>query len=299
MSKHFAILTATSALALIATPALAQQLPVDDRYAGVGDVVDVATGWEGEAQAGASYTDAGSAVVQEYYSDPVIADIEAYEPDYDYDYEYVEDADYAGEYPVRTHRAHRSIRPHHQQAAAPRFAYTAAQREEWLAQCRALHRQDNLVYYEEDEGADGGLIGSLLGAVAGGVIGNRVADGERLAGTLIGAGLGGLAGLVIGTALDGDDDEGRYVEQDYGFDYCEAYLLNYERGYGTPGQVTYAPVAMVPVAQPQVAHQPHRRMISRVIEHDVVVEEVHEPTPRRVIRRAAPARQPGKVQPLR
>lgn len=284
MSKHFALLAATSAMGLLAAPAMAQ---VDDRYVDVTRASDsVDTGWAGEAAAGATYTDAGSAVVTEYYSDPVVADTSGYAPDYAYEYDSSDDYEYEYEYDHRSH------------AAAPRYAYTAEQRAEWLSQCRALHRQDDLRYYEEDDDNDGGLIGSLLGAVAGGVIGNRVADGERLAGTLIGAGLGGLAGAVIGSALDGDDDDDRYyAEEEYGFDYCEAYLLNYERGYGVQPQMTYAPVAMVPVAQQPMMHHPQRRMITRVIEEEVEVES-RAPAPRRHIRRAAPAPQ-GKLQPIK
>ncbi len=101
--------------------------------------------------------------------------------------------------------------------SVPAGYYPAAQpvvfeREQWLEECR-----------RRTSGKDGkeksGIIGSLLGAIAGGIVGNRVSDGERLAGTLIGAGTGGLAGLAIGTLIgDGDDNEG--------YD-CEASLENY------------------------------------------------------------------------
>ena len=123
--------------------------------------------------------------------------------------------------------------------------------------------------------------------------------GDRLAGTLIGAGLGGLSGAVIGAALDGGDydDDRYYADEGYGFDYCEAYLLNYERGYGVPGQVSYAQVSMFPVAQQPMRHEPHRRMITRVIEEEVEVERA-APAPRRHIRRTAPAPQ-GKLSTIK
>ncbi|HSG56407.1 MAG TPA: hypothetical protein VLA45_13235, partial [Paracoccaceae bacterium] len=123
-----------------------------------------------------------------------------------------------------------------------------------------------------------------------------IADGDRLLGTILGAGVGGLAGAVIGSIVDGgddDDDRVAYVEDDYGFDYCAAYLQNYERGYGMPAQVAYAPVMMVPVAQ--APHQAERRTSYRVIEEEVAVD-AHEPRPaRRHIRRAMPVREQGKV----
>ncbi len=297
MSKHIAILAATSAIGLLAaSPAMAQ---VDDRYAGVSGPVDASTaygpGWEAEAAAGASYSDAGAAVVQEYYSDPVVADIDGYVPDYVYE----SDSEYE-DYPAdgERRRIYRTVERHEE---APRFAYMADQREEWLSQCRALRAgYDQPYYYEEEDDDNGGIIGGLLGAVAGGVIGNRVGSkGDRLAGTLIGAGLGGLAGAVIGAAIDGgdDDDDRYYADEGYGFDYCEAYLLNYERGYGVAGQATYAQVAMVPVAQQPMQQQPQRRMITRVIDEEVEVEHP-APAPRRHIRRAAPAPQ-GKLHPIK
>ncbi len=101
--------------------------------------------------------------------------------------------------------------------AVPAGYYPAAQpvifeREQWLEECR---RRTN----GKDGDEKGGIIGSLLGAIAGGIIGNRVSDGERLAGTLIGAGTGGLAGLAIGSLIGGRD-------KDDGYD-CEASLDNY------------------------------------------------------------------------
>ena len=315
MSKHIAILTATSAIALAAFPAQAQQRPLDDRYADIEDAVEVARtvrgGLNEAPRVGADYAnvdtayagDAAQNVVQDYVYDEVVQDIPAYaHGDYgnvEYDRAPMRRGEYGhGEYGHAERYSH-----HTSYEDAPAYAYSAEQREEWLAQCRALRaRYDEVGYYEDDDDGDGGLLGGLLGAIAGGVVGNRVADGERLVGTLIGAGLGGLAGAVIGSALDGgDDDDDDYYGDGYGFDYCEAYLLNYERGYGVPSQVTYAPVTMVPVAQQTMTHRqhrPHRRVVTRVVEQEVVRE--HAPA-RRVVRRAAPAprRQHGKVQPLR
>ena len=101
--------------------------------------------------------------------------------------------------------------------AAPLGYYPAPQpvvfeREQWLEECR--RRIDGRNKKER-----GGIIGGLLGAITGGIIGNRVADGDRLAGTLIGGGVGGLAGAAIGSLVDGKDD-------DAGYD-CEAAFDNY------------------------------------------------------------------------
>lgn len=102
--------------------------------------------------------------------------------------------------------------------SAPVQYYPAAQpvvfqREQWLDECR--RRTDGI----NDRDKKGGIIGGLLGAITGGIIGNRVADGDRLAGTLIGGGVGGLAGAAIGSLVGGKD-------RDEGYD-CEAALDNY------------------------------------------------------------------------
>lgn len=94
------------------------------------------------------------------------------------------------------------------------------EREQWLEECR---RRTN----GRSEKEKGGIIGGLLGAIAGGIIGNRVADGERLAGTLIGAGTGGLAGLLLGNIIGGGKKNDRYD--------CEAALDGYLAQYGQPG----------------------------------------------------------------
>ncbi|MEL6530851.1 MAG: glycine zipper 2TM domain-containing protein [Pseudomonadota bacterium] len=100
------------------------------------------------------------------------------------------------------------------------------EREQWLEECR--RRTDG-----RSEKEKGGIIGGLLGAVAGGIIGNRVADGERLAGTLIGAGTGGLAGLLLGNLIGGGKKNDRYD--------CEAALDGYLSQYGQPGAARTIP----------------------------------------------------------
>jgi hypothetical protein len=302
MSKRLAILAATTALVAVAMPAAAQ-----DNYEAIAQTaLRGGQAWADEAQAGVSWGDAASAVVADT----------SYGPDVAYEYEsreVVQDTYEANEWqaddwdrdarPDGYHTARRAIPrergPHRMDRnPAPRLAYSAAERDEWLAQCRALHApQQATVYYEEEEDRDGGLIGGLIGGLFGGFAGNRIADGDRLLGTIVGAGVGGLAGAVIGSAIDRADDRDdprmAYVEDDYGFDYCAAYLQNYERGHGTPSQVTYAPVMMVPVAQG--AQRMEHRTSFRVIEEEVEVDARHpRPAPRQ-IRRAMPPREQGKT----
>ena len=243
MSMRLALLAAASPLALIALPAQAQ---VDDRYAAVEEVIetysepvvqdlgDAGSEWVSEeSQAGASYAHG------------------------DYGSTYDEDDGEWQDRPARPmhHMRHAGHHPRMAPGQPRQLAYSAEERAEWLSQCRTLHASyDEPVYVDRDGDGNADMIGSVVGAVAGGVIGHEVARrGDRLAGSLIGAGLGGLAGLAVGALIDGlgDDEDERYVAvpQEPGFDYCEAYLLNYERGYGTPQQMAYAPVMMMPVAQ--------------------------------------------------
>jgi hypothetical protein len=240
MSKRLAFLAAASPLALLATPAQAQ---MHDHHAESGAETDE---------------------VIETYSEPVVQDIGSWEAETGASYAHGDNADHGAVYEDEAASDGRpeghERRGHHgrggQHGAAmgqPRqLAYSPAERAEWLSQCRALHvSYDEPVYIEPEDDADGGLIGGLLGAVAGGVIGNEVTNRHSLVGTLIGVGVGGLAGAVIGSVIDNADgnDDRRVLAapQEPGFDYCEAYLINYERGYGTPQQMTYAPVMMVPV----------------------------------------------------
>ena len=274
---RLAFLAAASPLALVALPAQAQ---VDDRYAGAEEVIET-------------------------YSEPVVQDIGEWESE-----EAATGASYAhgvhggnaedaeGEWadePAPMHRMRHMAHGGHHPGMMPgqprQLAYSPEQRAEWLAQCRALNAEpQEPVYLEAEEDADGGLIGGLIGAMAGGVIGNEVRHRHRLAGTLIGAGLGGLAGAVIGSVIDqADEDERRVVAppQEPGFDYCEAYLINYERGYGVPQQMAYAPVMLVPAAQGMAMQ--HHGGARRIIEEEIEVEGDEAPpahhTARRVIHR--------------
>lgn len=277
MSMRLAFLAAASPLALVALPAQAQ---VDDRYAGAEEVIET-------------------------YSEPVVQDIGEWESEeaaagasYAHDVHGGNAEDAAEEWadePAPMHRMRHMAHGGHHPGMMPgqprQLAYSPEQRAEWLAQCRALNAEpQEPVYIEAEEDADGGLIGGLIGAVAGGVIGNEVRHRHRLAGTLIGAGLGGLAGAVIGSVIDqADEDERRVVAppQEPGFDYCEAYLINYERGYGVPQQMAYAPVMLVPAAQGMAMQ--HHGGARRIIEEEIEVEgdeapEAHH-TARRVIHR--------------
>jgi len=205
--------------------------------------------------------------------------------------------------------------PPHALGASPdgRLGYTLAEREAWLADCRVLMAgaggySSYNDYYRDD--ADGGLIGGLLGAVAGGFAGNRIADGDRLAGTLIGAGVGGIAGAVIGSLVDGDGGdrrESREIDANelYAARYCEAYLRRYEMGGGTGFQaMAYQPVMMVQTvaaAAPHghVGHRHGPECTTTVREEWVEVERPAPPARRVVPPRPQPAPQPsGKVQPI-
>lgn len=163
--------------------------------------------------------------------------------------------------------------PYHDPYAAPglpplpTLGYTEAERDAWLADCRAQ-------YYGEGR-RRGGVIGGLLGAVGGGILGHEVTGGSRtrrIGGTLIGAGVGGLAGLAIGAAIGAAGDEERIDE-------CEAYLRHYAGGYSGYGYGYHGyTTVMVPV-QVRTAYAysaPVRREHSEVIA-EVVEETVEAP----------------------
>lgn len=295
MSKRLAILAVSTALATFSAPATAQAVPGDNDYADVAAAAmrggQAIEGWADESRAGVDY---GQVVTAE--------------PSYDYEQREVvqtyddaaSDDDWA---PVNGqrhgdghHAGHRGSH-HAMPSQAPRLAYGAAERAEWLAQCRALHArpaEPPHYYYDDEDDGNEGLIGGLIGAVVGGFAGNRIADGDRLLGTVIGVGAGGLAGAAIGAVIDGlgDDEDERpeyYAEAEPSFDYCEAYLLNYERGYGTPGQVAYAPVMVMPVDHHQVQQRRYQ-----VIEEEVEVETAASVRQHHA-RRAAPRREAGKL----
>lgn len=167
-------------------------------------------------------------------------------------------------------------------------------REAWLEDCRDGYRNPR----RRNSGAVGG---GLLGAAVGGVIGNRVADGDRLAGTLIGAGVGGLAGLAIGSAIASSGDRRRAREA------CEAWLDDYMSGrhrgwgwhHGSYGYgwgygytMTYVPVLIT---------VPQRAIIRETVTEEWVTEKSHthhhyKPAKKKrvIYRKAAPAPKPAK-----
>lgn len=170
--------------------------------------------------------------------------------------------------------------------------YGAFDREAWLEDCRARYRA-------QSGRRDGGVVGGLLGAATGGLIGNRVADGERLAGTLIGAGVGGLAGLAIGSAINAAADRDEAAE------YCENWLDRHRQAYAPAPAYPYpAPYAYAPPAAyygsacacaPAMAYMPVLVAVpQRAIVREYVTEEWvdAEPAPRpkkRRVHRTAPA----------
>ena len=182
-----------------------------------------------------------------------------------------------------------------------RLGYSMADREAWLSDCRLL-MADSGGYYDHDrrDGGDGGLIGGLLGALFGGFAGNRIADGDRLAGTLIGGGLGGIAGAVIGSAVDGDGDE-REIDANelWAARYCDAYLRRYEMG-GYSGFADHGHghhhghAAHAAPAHGQRGHR-HGRDCEVTVREEWVEVEVE--TPRPPARRAVPPRPQPAPQP--
>lgn len=272
MNYRTASLFASAALAAVAVPASAQQAPIGGHY---------------EAQPVEAPTDTYSHPEGEWREDH-------------YDRRYATGADWAsprGGPPPRQDRYPDNYRYDYPAYSEYQGGWSPADREAWLADCRAA-------YYDYDDGrGDGGLIGSVLGAVIGGVAGNRIADGERLAGTLIGVGVGGIAGAVIGAAIAaaGDDDE--Y----YGVDECEDYLARqqtawrtpapaYDHGYYAPMAYAY-PVMMVRVPiQRERRHHTHGPECYEWVEEEVVVEEAPAPAP--LIRREIPAK-PTKLAPIK
>ena len=234
--------------------------------------------------------------------------------------EWVDSEHYQGEWEGTYHRDGYAAQDHHgnehhSSHHGPRLAYSAAEREAWLADCRVLMYDGGGYgyddgYYEVRRGPDGRIIGGVLGAVAGGIAGNRIADGNRTAGTLIGAGLGGLAGAAIGDAVDGDRRGHRYSRDYDDYDanelwaarYCEAYLRRYELGGGAD-YYGHGQGMMMVQAQP-VHRRRHRncRPCDAVVTEEIVeveeVVEVRRPA-RRVVQRRAPAPTPVKTKRLR
>ncbi len=113
------------------------------------------------------------------------------------------------------------------QPNAPRLAYSAQEREDWLHECRKR-------YAASDNGVGGALIGGVLGGVAGNVIAGK---GNRTLGTVIGAATGAIAGAAIDKSEDNEKAR----------DFCEDYLVRYESGaqgsypYANGGNVRWVP----------------------------------------------------------
>lgn len=223
-----------------------------------------------------------------------------YDPYYEqYEVEYRQDSNGAAAY------------PHYRPMPASHGAYPRMpadfDRRAWLDDCREGYRNPR-------RGNDGAVGGGILGAAVGGVIGNRVADGNRLAGTLIGAGVGGLAGLAIGSALSGSGDRRRareaceawlddymaggyrggyahqagYAYPGYGYGYGQGYGYGYGYGYqGYAMHMTYVPVL---VAVPQ------RAVVRETVTEEWVEEETrsYRKPAKRVIYRKAPEPKPVK-----
>lgn len=295
MPNRFTLLLAGAATLGLSSPASSQ----DERYDSLPPLED-------------EYTEV------ETYDSPGAARYEG-----EWDGQWVDDEHYEGEWEGTYHRDIDTPYPHHSHGRhsdryAPNLAYSAAERDAWLSDCRVLMYDGggyDYGYYEPRRGPDGRIVGGVLGAVAGGIAGNRLADGNRTAGTLIGAGLGGLAGAAIGDAVDNDRDRYRYgysYSQDrdnydanglWAARYCEAYLRRYELGGGAGLYGQAQPMMLVASAQP-VHRRRHRHCNSCeavVIEETIEIEEVVEerrPARRTVERRvSAPVRSKDKRLP--
>ncbi len=149
-------------------------------------------------------------------------------------------------------------------SAAPQSGYlpggwqlVAFDRNAWLEECSA-----RLSTYEDSD--RGQVLGGLIGAAAGGLIGNRVAGrGDRLGGSLIGAGTGALAGLAVGDAIDDRNDARRGRS---GYDECRAYLGDYmNRASNNPAPMTTVPgqqYMLVPVSVPVAQQAVYREYVA-------------------------------------
>lgn len=325
MNYRTASLFASAALAAIAIPASAQQTAVDDRYDAQRVYAPTDTysqSWEGEWQGErpypgmwhGSYVDRDGRSVDAEYRGTFMGDLRFLTQDGtmlyrdgefgwredQYDRRYATGADWAsprGGPPPRQDGYRGDYSGSYQEYPPYQEPWSRADREAWLADCRAAYYD-----YDDEDRGEGGTIGSVLGAIIGGVAGNRIVDGERLAGTLIGAGVGGLAGAVIGAAIaaSGDDDD------DYGAEECEGYLAQQQAAWRNPApaygqgyhaQMAYAyPVMMirVPIQREHRHRHTHGPECYEWVEEEVVFEEA--PAPR--IRREIP-RQPTKLVPIK
>lgn len=292
--------TATVAL-IAASPALAQPVLIEDAQ----------RAYEYAQQGLPLPTPAPVPVLQPpvvFTEEPVVQPLPAHAAHDRYEdpgYDGVEHGDAYGEdnrHEVIERRVYRHGQPHHggqqmghhaghyvghgQMPAQPAFDRTA-----WLDECTSRYRS------ERRRGGDGDVIGGLVGAAAGGLIGNRIADGDRLAGTLIGAGVGGLAGLAVGSAIDHATNENR---RDEALTYCEDWLARYQGGYGggygqaygqtygygypagwQQGYYGYAqPVMMVQIMVPVEQHAVVREYVSYETVEETVVTYEPAPAPR-------------------
>lgn len=153
-------------------------------------------------------------------------------------------------------------------------AHYTAQRDAWLAECRAR-------FVGHDGRHRDGALGALIGAGVGGLVGNRIADGDRLLGTAIGAGVGGIAGAAIA-------NQRSHVRTRT--DECERYLADWERSGPAGRPVHYVPV-MVPVPQRAVMRE---EPVDEWIEAPTSIAPRMRAAPaRRVPVPRAPARRPG------
>ncbi|GMN02480.1 glycine zipper 2TM domain-containing protein [Erythrobacter sp. MTPC3] len=189
-------------------------------------------------------------------------------------------------YPVRRYRSPgdaSSYGPTGYENTAYAPATAVFERDQWVEEC---NRRTN--GRSEDE--KGGIIGGLLGAFTGGLIGNRIADGDRLAGTLIGGATGGLGGFLLGNLIGGGKKDDAYD--------CEAALDSYLSQYGPGpkrigsrtipapayGSPSYAPQPTYGYA-PGYTYTPQQQMIyvpvryeqpQRVIVRETIREETYE-----------------------
>ncbi|GGD61802.1 glycine zipper 2TM domain-containing protein [Erythrobacter arachoides] len=262
---------------------------------------------------------AASAQDVTYSDDPVVFEADVAPDPYGYDGRYQGDWDgqwvnserYEGEwegtYHADAHDGRGAYRDPRDLPASPdgRLGYTLMEREAWLSDCRLLMSGGSGYYdggYDDERyygrrNRNGAVAGGLLGAVAGGVIGNRVADGNRTAGTLIGAGLGGLAGAAVGSAIDSDGDGYHSRDEMWADRYCDAYLRRYEvsgsAGYGQQ-------MMLVPVASHGTRGHRHGSDCRTVVTEEIIGIEEAAPAPRprarRVVRR--PVQEAGKLTPI-
>lgn len=191
--------------------------------------------------------------------------------------EWVSDDTYRGEWSgTYTGNAHGKEAHHYNRR---RFAYTLAERNQWLSDCQFLMADAGGFDDAGDE--NGARGGGLIGAIGGGIIGNRIAEDERLLGTVVGAGIGGLSGAAIGAALDSDGDGALSRNEVWAARYCDAYLRRHELGGGEFGHAQQA--VLVPVSSGHRRGCGHCRS-TVIIEEEILEIDAVEAHPRRGMR---------------